>query len=83
MAERPNPGAPKTVSRVKRLGKYELLARIGVGGMAEVYLARQRGPMNFEKVVVVKTIHPHLASEKKSTTRRRPTCCSTRRASRR
>src|SRR5688500_15637276 len=43
MAERPNPGAPKTVSRVKRLGKYELLARIGVGGMAEVYLARQRG----------------------------------------
>ena len=31
--------------------------------MAEVYLARLRGPMNFEKVVVVKKIHPHLASE--------------------
>lgn len=48
----------------KRLGKYELIARIGKGGMAQVYLARQRGPANFEKVVVVKTIHPHLAAKK-------------------
>jgi serine/threonine-protein kinase len=46
-----------------RLGKYELIARIGTGGMAEVYLARLRGPMNFEKIVVVKKIHPHLARE--------------------
>jgi Ribonuclease G/E len=30
--------------------------------MAEVRLARQVGPMHFEKVVVVKMIHPHLAS---------------------
>ncbi|ACY14923.1 serine/threonine-protein kinase [Haliangium ochraceum] len=48
----------------KRLGKYELIARIGKGGMAQVYLARQRGPANFEKVVVVKSIHPHLAAKK-------------------
>ncbi len=46
-----------------RLGKYELIARIGKGGMAQVYLARQRGPANFEKMVVVKTIHPHLAAQ--------------------
>jgi serine/threonine protein kinase len=38
---------------------------IGEGGMAEVYLARQRGPMNFQKIVVVKTIHPHLARKQK------------------
>jgi serine/threonine protein kinase/Flp pilus assembly protein TadD len=50
---------------LRRLGKYELIARIGEGGMAEVYLARQRGPMDFEKVVVVKTIHPHLGRKKK------------------
>ena len=31
-----------------QLGKYELIARIGEGGMAAVHLARQRGPMNFE-----------------------------------
>lgn len=52
-------------SALRRLGKYELIARIGEGGMAEVYLARQRGPMDFEKVVVVKTIHPHLGRKKK------------------
>ncbi|MCA9680415.1 MAG: serine/threonine protein kinase, partial [Myxococcales bacterium] len=46
----------------RRLGKYELVARIGEGGMAEVHLARQRGPMQFEKLVVVKTVHPRLAS---------------------
>jgi serine/threonine-protein kinase len=50
---------------LRQLGKYELIARIGEGGMAEVYLARQRGPMDFEKVVVVKTIHPHLGRKKK------------------
>ncbi len=33
--------------------------------MAEVYLARQRGMMNFEKLVVVKTIHAHLARHRR------------------
>ena len=45
------------------LGKYELLATIGQGGMASVILARQRGPAGFEKVVVVKVVHPHLAQD--------------------
>jgi eukaryotic-like serine/threonine-protein kinase len=47
-----------------RLGRYELIARIAEGGMAEVYLARMLGPMNFQKVVVLKKIHPNLAAEK-------------------
>jgi serine/threonine-protein kinase len=59
---RSRPGA--AAAGPSRLGKYELIARIGKGGMAQVYLARQRGPANFEKVVVVKTIHPHLAEKK-------------------
>jgi len=50
-------------TQTRRLGKYELIAEIGMGGMAAVYLARLVGPMNFEKVVVVKTIHRHLARE--------------------
>ena len=45
------------------LGRYELLATIGVGGMASVILARQRGPAGFEKAVVIKLIHPHLAQD--------------------
>jgi len=31
--------------------------------MAELYLARKRGPMDFQKLVVVKKIHPHLAQQ--------------------
>ncbi|MEO8700667.1 MAG: protein kinase [Kofleriaceae bacterium] len=45
------------------LGRNELLATIGEGGMARVILARQRGPMGFEKVVVVKVIHPRLSDD--------------------
>ena len=37
------------------LGRYDLLATIGEGGMARVILARQRGPAGFEKVCVVLT----------------------------
>src|SRR4051794_27149962 len=32
--------------------------------MAEVHLALQRGPAGFEKLVVVKLVHEHLASQK-------------------
>src|SRR5258706_8089957 len=45
------------------LGRYELLATIGEGGMARVVLARQRGPGGFEKAVVIKLIHPRMQSE--------------------
>lgn len=47
-----------------RLGRYELITRIGQGGMAEVQLALQRGPAGFEKLVVVKLVHENLASQK-------------------
>lgn len=47
----------------RKLGKYELVAKIGSGGMAEVHLARLCGPMGFQKVVVLKTIHGHLAAQ--------------------
>ena len=47
-----------------RLGRYELITRIGQGGMAEVQLALQRGPAGFEKLVVVKLVHDTLATQK-------------------
>jgi serine/threonine-protein kinase len=54
-----DPGA-----RPLKLGRYELITRIGQGGMAEVQLALQRGPAGFEKLVVVKLVHENLASQK-------------------
>jgi serine/threonine protein kinase len=45
-----------------RLGKYEILERIAIGGMAEIYLARVSGISGFEKLVVVKRILPELAT---------------------
>ncbi len=45
------------------VGRYELIHRLAHGGMATVYLGRAKGKAGFEKVVAVKVIHPHLASE--------------------
>ncbi len=44
----------------KRLGKYEILALLALGGTAEIYLARIDGAAGFEKYVVVKCLHDHL-----------------------
>nr|HEX4316909.1 protein kinase [Kofleriaceae bacterium] len=47
----------------KRLGKYEVLALLALGGTAEIYLARIAGAAGFEKYVVVKCLHDHLADD--------------------
>jgi serine/threonine-protein kinase len=46
-----------------RFGKYTLIDRLAVGGMAEIFLARQAGLAGFEKTVVIKRIRPHLSKE--------------------
>lgn len=45
----------------RRFGKYTLLRRLAVGGMAELYLALQKSVAGFEKLIVVKRVLPHLA----------------------
>ncbi len=42
-------------------GRYQLLDRIALGGMAEVYRAKSYGVEGFEKLVVVKRMLPALA----------------------
>jgi hypothetical protein len=44
-------------------GRYELLLRIGSGGMASVYLARVRGLGGFERDVAIKVTLPQLAED--------------------
>jgi len=58
------PALGESEPRPPKLGRYELITRIGQGGMAEVQLALQRGPAGFEKLVVVKLVHENLASQK-------------------
>jgi serine/threonine protein kinase len=43
--------------------RYELLERIGVGGMAEVFRGRATAVGGFEKPVAIKKILPHLSQD--------------------
>ena len=47
----------------KSVGKYQVLERLAVGGMAELYKARAIGQHGFEKLVAIKKILPHLAAD--------------------
>ncbi len=53
-----NGSMPKTV------GRYQILDRLAVGGMAELYKATLQADHGFEKVVVIKKILPHLAVDR-------------------
>jgi serine/threonine protein kinase len=48
-----------------QLGRYQLIRRLAVGGMAEVFLARVVGPGDFEKIVVCKRMMPECVDNKK------------------
>ncbi len=46
-----------------KFGKYYLLERINVGGMAEVFKAKSFGEAGFERLVAVKRILPSIAED--------------------
>jgi serine/threonine protein kinase len=50
---------------VERFGKYLLMKQIAEGGMGEVFLARQRGLADVERMVVLKRIRPSLRDDDK------------------
>ena len=53
-----------TVFQPKQFGKYQLLDRIAVGGMAELFRAKLTGVEGFEKLIAIKKILPNLSQEK-------------------
>ncbi|MGB0678312.1 MAG: protein kinase domain-containing protein [Polyangiales bacterium] len=53
-------GAPKPIP----FGKYLLLDRLAVGGMAEVYLARAFGVAGFARFLAIKRILPNMAEDR-------------------
>jgi eukaryotic-like serine/threonine-protein kinase len=52
------------VKKPTPFGKYYLLERINVGGMAEVFRAKAFGVEGFERLVAVKRILPNIAEDK-------------------
>jgi len=48
---------------LEQLGKYELVKRLAVGGMAELYLATASGPKGFKRSLVIKKLLPDYASD--------------------
>src|SRR5689334_22920958 len=57
MATEGQPQAPSA------FGRYTLLERLAVGGMAEVFRAKITSSHGFEKILVIKRILPHLAAD--------------------
>jgi len=47
----------------RRFGKYTLVAKLAIGGMAEIFLARLSGAAGFEKLVCIKRILPQYARD--------------------
>jgi len=53
---------PPPIGR-NRIGRFEVIYPLAHGGMASVHVGRISGMAGFEKLVAIKVIHPHLASE--------------------
>jgi eukaryotic-like serine/threonine-protein kinase len=51
------------VTLPSQFGRYTLLERLAVGGMAEVFRAKIISSHGFEKILVIKRILPHLAAD--------------------
>src|SRR5687767_10273543 len=49
---------------MEQFGKYQLVRKIGMGGMAEVFLARTTVAQGLAKTLVIKKIHPAFAKSR-------------------
>ena len=53
---------------MSQIKNYEILRKLGKGGMAEVFLAKHTGLDGFERLVCIKRVLPHLMQHEKFTT---------------
>ncbi len=51
------------IGPVRKFGRYTLIKKLATGGMAEIWLARQRGLAGFNRFVVIKKILSHLSEQ--------------------
>ncbi|MBP8808446.1 MAG: protein kinase [Kofleriaceae bacterium] len=58
-----DPQEPSGQLTQEQFGPYTVFERLGVGGMATVHRAKQRGIEGIERVVALKRLLPHLAED--------------------
>ncbi len=58
-----SPEGTPDIGPVRQFGQYTLVKRLATGGMAEIWLARQRGLAGFNRFVVIKKILSHLSEQ--------------------
>jgi tRNA A-37 threonylcarbamoyl transferase component Bud32 len=57
---------PSNLGPGAQIGRWEVVRRLGSGGMADVYLAQAKGEAGFEKLVAIKVMHSHLARNQRA-----------------
>jgi serine/threonine-protein kinase len=62
-SRKPPPVATPAAAPLTRIGRYEIIGRVGAGGMAEAFRAIARGPGGYQREVIIKSILPDLASD--------------------
>ena len=67
MSDPAQPSADQPSAKLSRLGKYQLIALIGQGGMASVYRAEIVGPGEARKSVAIKVIRENLSRQRSFT----------------
>lgn len=63
-ASRPTSDPPEQKARGRRyIGRYEVLCRIGSGGMGSVYLSRMTSEVGFKRLFALKVLRSHLLED--------------------
>jgi serine/threonine protein kinase len=57
---------PANIGPGALIGRWQVVRRLGSGGMADVYLCQSKGEAGFEKLVALKLMHSHLARNQKA-----------------